>query len=109
MVISQLDPRALMEDSFESDDPLVLYCKLENKTIIHLVELSKKIFRGDEFKKIKKFIYGNSDYDGVIAPLVTYKFQILPSDKSIANQNKKPDSLKQDWPRNTLLTTENAA
>jgi len=109
VVVSQLDPRTLMEDSFESDNPLRLYCKLKNKTIIHLVELSKKIFEGEELKKIKKFIYENSGYDGVIAPLVKYRFKILPSDKPVINQNEEPGILQQDWLRNTLLTTENAA
>ncbi|MFH2012142.1 MAG: hypothetical protein ABIJ37_05535 [Pseudomonadota bacterium] len=77
-VVSQLDPEDMMEDSFESDNPLVLCCKLKNNTIKSIVELSRDIFEEEQFKKVRDFIYDNSDYDGVIAPLIKRQFTIKP-------------------------------
>jgi len=81
-VVSQLDLETLLEDSVESDNPLVLYCKLTNDTTKNIIELSKDIFEGEEFKRVEDFINKNNDYDGVIAPLVKYRFEIRSSHKT---------------------------
>jgi hypothetical protein len=74
--ISQLDPEALLDDSLESDNPLLLYCKLKGSHIKSIIELSKDIFTKAELKKIRDFIYDNSDHYGVISPLLKRQFEI---------------------------------
>ena len=102
-VISQLDPKSLLKDSLGLDHPLVLYCKLKNNAIKSIVELSKDIFKGEEFKKIRDFIYDNSDYAGVMAPLVKRQFTIKPSPQ-IGKRFKKEVAIPTEISQGDILT-----
>lgn len=102
-VVSQLDPKGLLKDSLELDNPLVLHCKLKNSTIKSIVELSKDIFKGEEFKKIRDFIYENSDYDGVMAPLVKRQFTIKPFPQ-IGKRSKQEDIIPTEIGQRDILT-----
>ncbi len=75
-VVSQLNANILLHDSLESDNPLISYCKLDNRSLEDMIELGKDIFEKEEFKKIRDFIYANSGHDGVMAPLVKRQFAI---------------------------------
>lgn len=102
-VVSQLDPKGLLKDSLEFDNPLVLHCKLKNSAIKSIVELSKDIFKGEEFKKIRDFIYENSDYDGVMAPLVKREFTIKPFPQ-IGKRSKEEDIIPTEIGQRDILT-----
>ena len=89
-VVSQLNPKTLLEDSLESDCPSVMYCRLMDNTIDSIVEQSKDIFNRKEAVAIQDFIYENIDYDGVMAPLVRFHFEIKYSNGT--GENLKGDS-----------------
>ncbi|MFH1624308.1 MAG: hypothetical protein ABID54_04030 [Pseudomonadota bacterium] len=88
-VVSQLDPKTLLEDALDLNNPLFSYCKLRSDTIKTIIELSKGIFEEEEFKKIRHFIYENSDYDGVMSPLVKRQFEIKRSPQVGKKSGKK--------------------
>ena len=102
-VISELDTKSLLKDSLELDHPLVLQCRLKNSVIKSIVELSKDIFKGEEFKKIRDFIYDNSDYTGVMAPLVKRQFTIKPSPQ-IGKRFKKEVVIPTEISQQDILT-----
>jgi hypothetical protein len=102
-VISELDPNILLKDSLELDHPLVLQCRLKNSVIKSIVELSKDIFKGEEFKKIRDFIYDNSDYTGVMAPMIKRQFAIK-SPPQIGKRSEEEVIIPTEIGRGDILT-----
>lgn len=83
--LSKLDPEPLLDDSLESDNPLLSYCKLKGSHIKSIIELSNDIFTKEELKKIRDFILNNSDHYGVISPLLKGQYKIKHSQRKKGN------------------------
>ena len=75
-VIQRVDPRALLEDSLESDDPLVVYCRLSDTIVESIIEECKGIFSQEEVNNLGNFMRRNNDYGGVMAPLARFRYEI---------------------------------
>jgi hypothetical protein len=60
----------------ESPNPLEIYYKMDDLSLIYLLRNCRSIFKGQEYSDIEKFIHLHKD-DGVLLLKATYKIEII--------------------------------
>ena len=75
-IVKTVDVEKLDRISEESSNPLNVYYKLDDVTLMYLLRNCHHIFKGHEYAEIEGFIHRHKD-DGVLLLKGTYKIQII--------------------------------
>jgi hypothetical protein len=75
------DVKKLERISEESPNPLEVYYKMDDISLVYLLRNCRNIFKGQEYSAIEDFVHHHKD-DGVLLLKATYRIQITETAKS---------------------------
>ena len=82
-IVNTIDIKKLERISWESPNPLQVYYKMDDISLVYLLRNCRNIFNGQEYSAIEDFIHRHKD-DGVLLLKATYSLQVT----EIAKQKK---------------------
>jgi hypothetical protein len=77
------------EDLYETDNPAIVYLKLNEEKVDKILEGCRTVFTPEELKKLVVFIRENNEHDGVMTALVKRQFEIRRDENSRVEKGKR--------------------
>jgi hypothetical protein len=88
-IAKTIDIKNLERIPEESPNPLEIYYKIDDISLVYLLRNCRNIFKGQEYLNIEEFIHRHKD-DGVLLLKATYKIQITEMAKSEKVEKTRP-------------------
>ncbi len=88
-IAKTIDIKNLERIPEESPNPLEIYYKIDDISLVYLLRNCRNIFKGQEYLNIEEFIHRHKD-DGVLLLKATYKIQITEMAKSKKVEKTRP-------------------
>src|SRR4030042_477090 len=88
-IAKTIDIKNLERIPEESPNPLEIYYKIDDISLVYLLRNCRNIFKGQEYLNIEEFIHHHKD-DGVLLLKATYKIQITEMARSKKVEKTRP-------------------